>query len=102
MSTLRRHHFKDVGFTSAQFKPRVEKMPTKSIILAVLLLVVGIIIVLVSLRRVNMGTNHLDEWVHVLSGLLMLIPGVYYCRIALYSYINIHGYSYRMIPRIED
>ncbi|KAF2359236.1 Protein of unknown function DUF872 transmembrane [Trinorchestia longiramus] len=95
----------DSGFIDAQFKAPETKIPWKSVILAVVLLVLGSLLLIVGSLLV---TGHIHEqysdrtWPLIILGAIMFIPGSYHSYICYYAFKGYDGYSFESIPSFDD
>ncbi|KAF9302517.1 hypothetical protein BGZ74_005249 [Mortierella antarctica] len=96
----------DNGFTAGQFMAPPPSVPWKSIILAVVLLVIGVVgLTIGSLLKVGIITS--PDWmdkgtVLLILGALCFIPGSYHVALAYYAYQDYEGYSFSHIPDLDD
>lgn len=94
----------DDGFTAEQFVEPEARIPYRAIALAAFLLVAGSTALIVSLLSM---TGHITftpidgPYVLLGLGLVMLIPGLYHIRIAVYAFRQYPGYSFDDIPDFE-
>ncbi|KAK3805663.1 MAG: hypothetical protein JOS17DRAFT_614801 [Linnemannia elongata] len=96
----------DIGYTDGQFMAPAPKIPWKSIVLAVVLLVIGVVgLTIGSLLKVGILTS--PDWLDkgtplLILGALCFIPGSYHVGLAYYAYQEYEGYSFSHIPDIDD
>ncbi|KAI1319993.1 hypothetical protein EDD11_002324 [Mortierella claussenii] len=96
----------DNGYSDGQFVAPMPKIPWKSIILAVILLVLGAVgLTIGSLLKVGILTS--PDWLDkgtplLILGALCFIPGAYHVALAYYAYQEYEGYSFSHIPDLDD
>ncbi|KAJ7539468.1 hypothetical protein O6H91_11G094600 [Diphasiastrum complanatum] len=78
----------------------VEKVPWKSILLALFLLLFGCLFLVIShLMFINhMSGDSSQAFGFLVLGILLFLPGFYETRIAYYSWRGFKGYTYSRIP----
>lgn len=94
----------DNGFVDAQFISPPVKVPWKSVTLASLLFVGGIVLLVMGSLVVSgtIDTKYADRmWPMIILGVLMFIPGAYHVRIAYLAYRRVPGYSFDDIPEFD-
>jgi len=91
-------------YTDEQFKRPPPKFPTKSIIIAIVLFLVGAVMLTLGVLLLT-GVIETKFWdrCHPLLflGTIAFVPGLYHVRIAYYAWKGYHGYSYDDIPSID-
>ncbi|KAG0226690.1 hypothetical protein BGW42_003480 [Actinomortierella wolfii] len=93
-------------FTEGQFMAPTPQLPWKSIALAVLLFVLGIVgLVIGSLLKVGILTS--ADWLDkgtplLILGALCFIPGAYHVVLAYYAYQEYDGYTFDQIPDFDE
>ncbi|KAI8363120.1 hypothetical protein B0O80DRAFT_492284 [Mortierella sp. GBAus27b] len=96
----------DNGFSDGQFLAPMPTIPWKSILLAVILLVLGVVgLTIGSLLKVGIidSPDWLDKGTPLLIlGSLCFIPGSYHVALAYYAYREYEGYSFSHIPDLDD
>ncbi|KAG0281857.1 hypothetical protein BGZ96_000997 [Linnemannia gamsii] len=96
----------DIGYTDGQFMAPAPKIPWKSIVLAVILLLIGIVgLTIGSLLKTGIlvSPDWLDKGtVLLVLGALCFIPGSYHVGLAYYAYQEYEGYSFSHIPDLDD
>ncbi|KAF9573026.1 hypothetical protein EC968_009076 [Mortierella alpina] len=102
----------DNGYSDGQFMAPEPKdchgdaAPLKSIVLASILLVLGVIgLVIGALLKVGIlsSPDWLDKGTPLLIlGALCFIPGSYHVGLAYYAYKEYEGYSFSHIPDLDD
>ncbi|KAF8941974.1 hypothetical protein BGZ47_007011 [Haplosporangium gracile] len=96
----------DIGYTDGQFMAPTPKIPWKSIVLAVVLLILGVVgLTIGSLLKVGILTS--PDWLDkgtplLILGALCFIPGSYHVGLAYYAYQEYEGYSFSHIPDLDD
>ncbi|KAF9383757.1 hypothetical protein CPB97_006194 [Podila verticillata] len=96
----------DNGFSDGQFTAPPPSIPWKSIILAVVLLILGVVgLTIGSLLKVGILTS--PDWLDkgtplLILGTLCFIPGAYHVGLAYYAYQDYEGYSFSHIPDLDD
>ncbi|KAF9922239.1 hypothetical protein FBU30_007678 [Linnemannia zychae] len=96
----------DIGYSDGQFIAPTPKIPWKSIILAVVLLILGVVgLTIGSLLKV--GILNSPDWLDkgtplLILGALCFIPGSYHVGLAYYAYQEYEGYSFSQIPDLDE
>ncbi|KAF9359937.1 hypothetical protein BGX26_010982 [Mortierella sp. AD094] len=97
----------DTGYSDDQFVvPSSNSIPWKSILLAFTLLIIGIVgLTIGSLLKV--GVLDSPEWLDkgtplLIIGSICFIPGAYHVVLAYYAYKEYDGYSFSLIPDLDD
>lgn len=93
-------------FTSSLIADKQQKIPYKSILLAVALFTIGSVLLIVGSLLVTgiiIPAEYADRTIPVLIlGCIAFLPGSYHTYIAWASYRQYEGYSYRQIPSYDD
>ena len=92
-----------VNFAANKMRPPTTSPPRKAIALAAFLFVVGLTMVIASSYAYAHASAAIrDRFMPlIVIGSLTLPPGAWVLRIALYSYMQVPGYSYAQIPHVE-
>ncbi|KAF9964507.1 hypothetical protein BGZ70_006360 [Mortierella alpina] len=96
----------DNGYSDGQFMAPEPKAPMKSIVLASILLVLGIIGLVIG-ALIKVGIMSSPDWLDkgtplLILGALCFIPGSYHVALAYYAYKEYEGYSFSHIPDLDD
>ncbi|XP_033119448.1 transmembrane protein 230-like [Anneissia japonica] len=97
----------DSEFSDLQWKTiEKPKIPYRSIIVAIILLVMGTVLLTVG---VLLFTNtyfsvkyHDRTWPVIVIGCILFIPGFYHVRLAYYAYKGYKGYKFDDIPDYDE
>eukprot|EP00053_Salpingoeca_punica_P015986 m.149098 g.149098 ORF g.149098 m.149098 type:complete len:112 (-) comp16848_c1_seq5:776-1111(-) len=92
-------------FIDEQFVQPEPRVPTKSIMYAIALFVVGSLLLTIGLLTYleKIDSNDPDKWLAmIIIGSLMFIPGSYHTYLAYYAWQQYPGFSYADIPDIDN
>ena len=91
-------------YTDEQFKQPPPKFPTRSIIIAIFLFLLGLAMLTLGVLLLT-GIIESKFWDRcyplLFLGTIVFIPGAYHVRIAYCAWRGYHGYSYDDIPTID-
>ena len=94
----------DEKYTDEQFKEPPPKFPTRSIIIAIILFLLGLIMLTLGVLLLT-GIIESKFWDRcyplLFLGTIVFIPGAYHVRIAYCAWRGYHGYSFDDIPTMD-
>eukprot|EP00049_Salpingoeca_infusionum_P005586 m.94008 g.94008 ORF g.94008 m.94008 type:complete len:120 (-) comp13014_c0_seq1:614-973(-) len=97
----------DTIYTAEQFLPLPVKVPTRSILLAIFLLLGGTVLLLFGclafLGHIGSHDEKENKWLSmIIVGSIMTLPGGYHTYLAFQAWREVPGYSFADIPSFDD